>query len=190
MGMDGKEPSKRSKEKGQGRRFFFRPSPAGRDRRFSPSPFFHSLSPTFFFSLSLPFSSLGLVVLFSLPSQNQKLKQKNSATNAKHVFYLSAEFLMGRSLTNAVGNLGLEDAYGEAVKVRRREFFFLFFEREENKTRALFARQKTANSFPPSPFFSTHSNANKQSFGYDFEAVVDAEQNAALGNGGERSCFF
>ena len=175
--MDGKEPSKRSKEKGQGRRFFFRPSPAGRDRRFSPSPFFHSLSPTFFFSLSLP-------------SQNQKLKQKNSATNAKHVFYLSAEFLMGRSLTNAVGNLGLEDAYGEAVKVRRREFFFLFFEREENKTRALFARQKTANSFPPSPFFSTHSNANKQSFGYDFEAVVDAEQNAALGNGGERSCFF
>jgi len=27
---------------------------------------------------------------------------------------------MGRSLTNAVGNLGLEDAYGEAVKVKRR----------------------------------------------------------------------
>jgi len=42
----------------------------------------------------------------------------NSAKGAKHVYYLSAEFLMGRSLTNAVFNLGLEGAYGEAVKVR------------------------------------------------------------------------
>ena len=31
----------------------------------------------------------------------------------KHVYYLSAEFLMGRTLTNAVNNLGLEGEYAE-----------------------------------------------------------------------------
>ena len=31
----------------------------------------------------------------------------------KHVYYLSAEFLMGRTLTNAVHNLGLEGDYGK-----------------------------------------------------------------------------
>ena len=34
----------------------------------------------------------------------------------KFVYYLSAEFLMGRTLTNAVHNLGVEGAYGEALK--------------------------------------------------------------------------
>jgi starch phosphorylase len=34
----------------------------------------------------------------------------------KFVYYLSAEFLMGRSLTNAVYNLGIDGAYGEAVR--------------------------------------------------------------------------
>ncbi|PSC73274.1 glycosyltransferase family 35 [Micractinium conductrix] len=34
----------------------------------------------------------------------------------KHVYYLSAEFLMGRTLTNAVHNLGLEGEYAEALK--------------------------------------------------------------------------
>ena len=32
------------------------------------------------------------------------------------MYYLSAEFLMGRSLFNTVYNLGLEGTYGEAVK--------------------------------------------------------------------------
>lgn len=41
----------------------------------------------------------------------------HSSVGAKHVYYLSAEFLMGRSLTNAVFNLGLEGAYAEAVRV-------------------------------------------------------------------------
>ena len=31
----------------------------------------------------------------------------------KHVYYLSAEFLMGRTLTNAVNNMGLEGEYAE-----------------------------------------------------------------------------
>ena len=56
----------------------------------------------------------------------------------KFIYYLSAEFLMGRSLLNTVLNLGLEDEYGDAVK----------------------------------------------QLGYSLEELVDAEQNAALGNGG------
>ena len=32
------------------------------------------------------------------------------------MYYLSAEFLMGRSLTNAVQNLELTDTYSQAVK--------------------------------------------------------------------------
>ena len=54
------------------------------------------------------------------------------------MYYLSAEFLMGRSLFNSVYNLGLEGTYGQAV----------------------------------------------QKLGYTLEELVDAEQNAALGNGG------
>jgi starch phosphorylase len=54
------------------------------------------------------------------------------------VYYLSAEFLMGRSLLNTVQNLGLGGAYGGALR----------------------------------------------ELGVRLEALVDAEQNAALGNGG------
>ncbi|KAK9849013.1 hypothetical protein WJX84_009521 [Apatococcus fuscideae] len=34
----------------------------------------------------------------------------------KFIYYLSAEFLMGRTLTNAVNNLGLEGEFGEAIR--------------------------------------------------------------------------
>jgi starch phosphorylase len=34
----------------------------------------------------------------------------------KFVYYLSAEFLMGRTMTNAINNLGVEGEYGEAVR--------------------------------------------------------------------------
>lgn len=34
----------------------------------------------------------------------------------KFVYYLSAEFLMGRSLTNVVNNLGLEGKYAQALR--------------------------------------------------------------------------
>ena len=36
--------------------------------------------------------------------------------DAKHIYYLSAEFLMGRALTSAVHNLGLEGPYGQILK--------------------------------------------------------------------------
>ena len=39
-----------------------------------------------------------------------------SEKDPKFVYYLSAEFLMGRSLTNAVQNLELTDTYSQAVK--------------------------------------------------------------------------
>lgn len=61
-----------------------------------------------------------------------------SKEDPKFIYYLSAEFLMGRSLLNTVQNLELTGPYSEAVK----------------------------------------------SLGYSLEALVDAEQNAALGNGG------
>ncbi len=61
-----------------------------------------------------------------------------SKEDPKFVYYLSAEFLMGRSLLNTVQNLELTGPYSEAIK----------------------------------------------KLGYDLETLVDAEQNAALGNGG------
>ncbi len=39
-----------------------------------------------------------------------------SEKDPKFVYYLSAEFLMGRSLMNAVQNLELTDTYSQAVK--------------------------------------------------------------------------
>ena len=58
-----------------------------------------------------------------------------SKEDPKFIYYLSAEFLMGRSLLNTVQNLELTGPYSEAIK----------------------------------------------SLGYSLEALVDAEQNAALG---------
>jgi starch phosphorylase len=40
----------------------------------------------------------------------------SQAKDSKFVYYLSAEFLMGRTLTNAVYNLGLEGKYAEALR--------------------------------------------------------------------------
>ena len=42
-----------------------------------------------------------------VPARRQK--------DPKFVYYLSAEFLMGRTLTNAVRNMGLQGPYGEAL---------------------------------------------------------------------------
>ncbi|TVU36470.1 hypothetical protein EJB05_18406 [Eragrostis curvula] len=68
-------------------------------------------------------------------------------TDPKQTYYLSMEYLQGRALTNAVGNLGITGAYAEAVK----------------------------------------------KFGYELEALVAEEKDAALGNGGLgrlASCFL
>lgn len=36
-------------------------------------------------------------------------------TDPKQVYYLSMEYLQGRALTNAVGNLNIQDAYADAL---------------------------------------------------------------------------
>ncbi|MBI5937762.1 MAG: glycogen/starch/alpha-glucan phosphorylase [Betaproteobacteria bacterium] len=36
--------------------------------------------------------------------------------DAKRVYYLSMEFLMGRTLSNAISNIGCDDAFGQAVR--------------------------------------------------------------------------
>ena len=79
-------------------------------------------------------SSFHGIVSYLLTTKQTSCRQKDP----KFIYYLSAEFLMGRSLLNTVLNLGLEDEYGDALK----------------------------------------------QLGYSLEELVDAEQNAALGNGG------
>jgi starch phosphorylase len=50
--------------------------------------------------------------LIALPSPCLSFRK----TDPKFVYYLSAEFLMGRSLLNTIYNLGLGGEYGNAVK--------------------------------------------------------------------------
>ena len=118
------------------------------------------------------------------------------------MYYLSAEFLMGRSLTNAVFNLGLEGPYGEAVKVKRER------ERESRldegggqpctgccrpsvrppppppAQRVLLPIIPLTLSLSLSSLSLSSLSITSQSMGYDLETLADAEQNAALGNGG------
>ncbi len=82
------------------------------------------------FLTHMSFNECCMMLDSSIGSHRQK--------DPKFIYYLSAEFLMGRSLLNTVMNLGLEEEYGQAVK----------------------------------------------QLGYSLEELVDAEQNAALGNGG------
>lgn len=52
---------------------------------------------------------------------NQSLQQWNETylhfhkANPKQTYYLSMEYLQGRALTNAVGNLNIQDAYADAL---------------------------------------------------------------------------
>lgn len=36
-------------------------------------------------------------------------------TDPKQTYYLSMEYLQGRALTNAIGNLNIQDAYADAL---------------------------------------------------------------------------
>lgn len=56
-------------------------------------------------NFNLTAAAPALAALESTPSHREK--------DPKHVYYLSAEFLMGRTLTNAVHNMGLQGEYGE-----------------------------------------------------------------------------
>ena len=92
------------------------------------------------------------------------------------MYYLSAEFLMGRSLTNTVANLGLVGPYAE-VCTPSMSIASAGPCPHSVMTICRHADPRAANHALRIP------QALKQ-FGYQLEQVADAEQNAALGNGG------
>lgn len=63
------------------------------------------------------FNSVVLSVRGLLVEQWINTQQRYYDVNAKRVYYLSLEFLMGRLLRNYVLNLGLSDEYGKAVDI-------------------------------------------------------------------------
>jgi glycogen phosphorylase len=62
-----------------------------------------------------PYVSLAIAVRDRLIENWLKTQEAYYARDAKRVYYLSLEFLMGRTLGNAVFNLGLQDAVGQAL---------------------------------------------------------------------------
>ena len=61
------------------------------------------------------YEALALLVRDRLVVHWKATRRANKANGAKHVSYLSLEFLMGRSLTNAVYNLDLEESIRAAL---------------------------------------------------------------------------
>lgn len=57
-----------------------------------------------------------LVVLDIMRPERAAFKEKAAQAQAKNVYYLSMEFLMGRSLKNTLYNLGLTDKMSKALK--------------------------------------------------------------------------
>ncbi len=91
----------------------------------------------------------------------------------KFVYYLSAEFLMGRSLTNTVANLGLVGPYAD-VRTNPLCDAHAYYCISNTAAKNAKTRDKP-RAVPPQAL---------KEFGYKLEQVADAEQNAALGNGG------
>src|SRR5689334_13969333 len=61
--------------------------------------------------------ALSLVVCHRLAEQYQATRDRFEAADAKQVHYLSMEFLIGRSLSTNLSNLGLWDEAASAIKV-------------------------------------------------------------------------
>ncbi len=61
------------------------------------------------------YKAAALSVLQVLTEKRQAFKEKTNSIQAKKVYYLSMEFLVGRSLKTNLANLGLTQAYKEAL---------------------------------------------------------------------------
>ena len=61
------------------------------------------------------YKAAALSVLQILTEKRQAFKEKTNSMQAKKVYYLSMEFLVGRSLKTNLANLGLTQAYKEAL---------------------------------------------------------------------------
>jgi starch phosphorylase len=61
------------------------------------------------------YSALALTIRDRIIQQWDKSRKTQRATDAKRVYYLSLEFLMGRAMTNNIINLGLEKEVKEAL---------------------------------------------------------------------------
>lgn len=60
---------------------------------------------------------LDLILLFwTISQQWNETYCHYHQVNPKQTYYLSMEYLQGRALTNAVGNLDVQDAYANALK--------------------------------------------------------------------------
>ena len=62
------------------------------------------------------YKAAALVVMDIMRDDRQEFKKVTAEKQAKHVYYLSMEFLMGRSFKNSVFNLGIERAMTSALK--------------------------------------------------------------------------
>ena len=61
------------------------------------------------------YKAAALSVLQILTEKRQAFKEKTNSRQAKKVYYLSMEFLVGRSLKTNLANLGLTQAYKKAL---------------------------------------------------------------------------
>lgn len=104
------------------------------------------------------YSATGLTFRDRLITQWNKTQQRQTLTDAKRVYYLSLEFLMGRALDNAMLNVGMKDI----------------------------AKCKWADdpchivndlTVIPTP-------AGLSDLGFRIEDIIEQEHDAALGNGG------
>lgn len=56
-----------------------------------------------------------LLMYWSLLQQWNETYAHYHKTDPKQTYYLSMEYLQGRALTNAIGNLNIQDAYADAL---------------------------------------------------------------------------
>src|SRR5262245_42060750 len=62
------------------------------------------------------FHAVALAVRDQMVERELQTEQRNQAADAKRLYYLSLEFLIGRSLANNLANLGLLDACRDALR--------------------------------------------------------------------------